>query len=133
MTVDLTDQIFNDEEAARAHFEKLRWPGGPVCPHCGGVDCATELKGKSTRPGVYKCRQCQKPFTAMIGTVYERSHIPLNKWLYANHLLCSSQSAISTRRLARMLGVSYKTAWYMIHRIREAMSAEPAGESSSMA
>ena len=86
MTIDLTDPIFNDEEAARAHFEGLRWPDGPVCPHCGGVDAATELRGKSTRRGLYKCKQCHKPFTATIGTVYERSHIPLRKWLLATYL-----------------------------------------------
>ncbi|MBV9199969.1 MAG: IS1595 family transposase [Alphaproteobacteria bacterium] len=122
MTVDLTDPIFNDEEAARAHFEKLRWPDGPVCPHCGGVDCATELKGKSTRPGLYKCRQCQKPFTAMIGTVYERSHIPMRKWLLATYLLCSSKKGMSAHQLWRTLGFgSYRTAWFMAHRIREGM------------
>jgi transposase-like protein len=122
MTVDLTDPIFNNEEAARAHFERLRWPGGPVCPHCGGVDCATELNGKSTRPGLYKCRQCQKPFTARIGTVYERSHIPLRKWLLATYLLCSSKKGMSARQLWRTLGFgSYRTAWFMAMRIREGM------------
>ena len=104
MSVNLTDPIFNDEEAARAHFEQLRWPDGPVCPHCGGIDCATELRGKSTRVGVYKCRSCQKPFTATIGTVYERSHIPLHKWLLATHLLCASKKGISAHQLWRMLG-----------------------------
>jgi transposase-like protein len=122
MTVDLTDPIFNNEEAARAHFERLRWPGGPVCPHCGGVDCATELNGKSTRPGLYKCRQCQKPFTARIGTVYERSHIPLRKWLLATYLLCSSKKKMSAHQLWRTLGFgSYRTAWFMAMRIREGM------------
>jgi transposase-like protein len=122
MTVDLTDPIFNNEEAARAHFEKLRWPDGPVCPHCGGIDCATELQGKSTRAGLYKCRQCQKPFTATIGTVYERSHIPLHKWLLATYLLCSSKKGMSAHQLWRTLGFgSYRTAWFMAHRIREGM------------
>jgi len=124
---------FTDVDAARRYLETLLWQDGPVCAHCRVAGQATILKGRSTRPGVYWCNACRKPFSVTVGTIYERSHIPLNKWLYANHLLCSSQSAISTRRLARMLGVSYKTAWYMIHRIREAMSAEPAGESSSMA
>jgi transposase-like protein len=120
MTVDLTDPIFNDEQAARAHFEKLRWPDGPICPHCGGVDSATELQGKSTRPGVYKCRQCQKPFTATIGTLYERSHIPLRKWLLATYLICSSKKAMSAHQLWRTLGFgSYRTAWFMAMRIRE--------------
>ena len=122
MTVDLTDPIFNNEEAARAHFERLRWPDGPVCPHCGGIDCATELQGKSTRPGLYKCKQCQKPFTATIGTVYERSHIPLRKWLLATYLICSSKKGMSAHQLWRMLGFgSYRTAWFMAHRIREGM------------
>jgi transposase-like protein len=122
MTVDLTDPIFNDEEAARAHFERLRWPDGPICPHCGGVDAATELRGKSTRPGLYKCKQCQKPFTATIGTVYERSHIPLRKWLLATYLLCSSKKGMSSHQLWRTLGFgSYRTAWFMAMRIREGM------------
>lgn len=129
MPVDLTDPIFNDEDAARRHFEALRWPDGPVCPHCGVIGNATELRGKSTRPGVYKCRDCQKPFTATIGTVYERSHIPLNKWLLATHLLCASKKGISAHQLWRRLGFgSYRTAWFMTHRIREGMSeALPTG------
>ena len=97
MAIDLTDPIFTDENAARAHFEKLRWPDGPVCPHCGSVDSATELKGKSTRPGVYKCHGCKKPFTATVGTLYERSHIPLHKWLLATHLMCASKKGMSAR------------------------------------
>lgn len=122
MTVNLTDPIFTDEGAARQHFEAIRWPDGPICPHCGVIGNATELKGKSTRPGVYKCRECEKPFTAMIGTVYERSHIPLHKWLLATHLLCSSKKGISAHQLWRMLGFgSYRTAWFMAHRIREGM------------
>jgi transposase-like protein len=120
--VDLTDPIFNDEEAARRHFEAIRWPSGPECPHCGVIDEATELQGASTRPGVYKCRGCEKPFTATIGTVYERSHIPLHKWLLATHLLCASKKGISAHQLWRMLGFgSYRTAWFMAHRIREGM------------
>lgn len=123
MPIDLTDPIFNNEEAARRHFEALRWPDGPVCPHCGVIGNATELKGHSTRPGVYKCRDCQKPFTATIGTVYERSHIPLHKWLLATHLICASKKGISAHQLWRMLGFgSYRTAWFMAHRIREAMT-----------
>jgi transposase-like protein len=122
MTVDLTDPIFNDEEAARRHFEAIRWPSGPECPHCGVIGEATELQGNSTRPGVYKCRSCEKPFTATIGTVYERSHIPLHKWLLATHLLCASKKGISAHQLWRMLGFgSYRTAWFMAHRIREGM------------
>lgn len=122
MTPDLTNPIFTSEDAARAHFEALRWPNGPVCPHCGSVDSATALQGQSTRPGVYKCRECKKPFTATIGTLYERSHIPLHKWLLATHLLCGSKKSISVHQLYRMLGIgSYRTAWFMAHRIREGM------------
>jgi transposase-like protein len=122
MTCDLTAEIFNDEEAARAHFERLRWPAGPICPHCGVVDQASEMQGKSTRPGLYKCRACRKPFTATMGTLYERSHIPLHKWLLATHLLCSSKKGMSAHQLWRMLGFgSYRTAWFMAHRIREGM------------
>jgi transposase-like protein len=122
MTTDLTDPIFADENAAREHFETLRWPDGPVCPHCGSVDSATELRGKSTRPGVYKCHGCKKPFTATVGTLYERSHIPLHKWLLATHLMCASKKGMSAHQLYRMLGFgSYRTAWFMAHRIREGM------------
>lgn len=120
MSDDLTNPIYNNEEAARAHFERVRWPDGPVCPHCGSIDNATELKGKSTRPGVYKCRDCAKPFTATVATLFERSHIPLHKWLLAVHLLTSSKKGMSAHQLWRMLGFgSYRTAWFMAHRIRE--------------
>jgi transposase-like protein len=122
MIADLTAKIFTDETAARAHFESLRWPDGPVCPHCGVLDEATELKGKSTRPGLYKCNACQKPFTATIGTLYERSHIPLHKWLLATHLVAASKKGMSAHQIWRMLGFgSYRTAWFMAHRIREGM------------
>jgi transposase-like protein len=120
MTSDLTNPIYNEEEAARKHFEASRWPDGPVCPHCGVVGNARELQGKSTRPGVYKCRECEKPFTATVGTLFERSHIPLHKWLLAIHLLTSSKKGMSAHQLWRMLGFgSYRTAWFMAHRIRE--------------
>jgi len=122
MTYDLTNPIYNDEETARKHFEAIRWPNGAVCPHCGVVGNSIELQGKSTRPGVWKCRDCRKPFTATVGTVYERSHIPLHKWLLATHLICASKKGISAHQLYRMLGFgSYRTAWFMEHRIREAM------------
>jgi transposase-like protein len=122
MNVDLTDPTFNNEEAARKHFEASRWPNGPICPHCGVVDEATELKGKSTRPGVYNCRACDTPFTATIGTIFERSHIPMHKWLLAIHLMSASKKGISAHQLWRMLGFgSYRTAWFMAHRIRESM------------
>lgn len=112
---------FTDATAARQHLERLLWPEGPICPHCGVTGEATALKGKSTRPGVYWCNACQAPFSVTVGTVYERSKVPLNTWLYATHLLCSSKKGISSQQLARMLGVTVKTAWFMSHRIREAM------------
>ena len=122
MNIDLTDPIFNDEETARKHFEASRWPVGPVCPRCGVVGNSTELKGKSTRPGVYNCRDCDKPFTATIGTIFERSHIPMHKWLLAVRLMSSSKKGMSAHQLWRMLGFgSYRTAWFMAHRIRESM------------
>jgi transposase-like protein len=120
--MNLTDPIYHDEDAARRHFEAVRWPQGPECPHCGVVGEATELKGKSTRPGVYKCRACRKPFSATVGTLFERSHIPLHKWLLAVHLLTSSKKGMSAHQLWRNLGFgSYRTAWFMAHRIRESM------------
>src|ERR1700674_2646884 len=122
VTCDLTNPIFTNEEAARRHFESVVWPDGPVCPHCGVIDNATELKGESNRPGVYKYKDCRKPIKATIGTLYERSHIPLNKWLLATHLMCASKKRMSAHQLWRMLGFgSYKTAWFMCHRIREGM------------
>lgn len=116
---------FTDAEAARRHLESLLWRNGPVCAHCGIVDEATALKGKSTRPGVYWCNACHKPFSVTVGTVYESSKVPLNLWLYAIHLLCSSKKAVSGHQLARMLGVTYKTAWFMAYHIREAMDSTP--------
>jgi transposase-like protein len=126
MSADLTNPIFHDEEKAREHFEALRWPHGRVCPHCGTVGNSTLLKGTATRPGLYKCKDCRKQFTAVMGTVYERSHIPLRKWLLASHLMAASKKGISAHQLCRMLGFgSYRTAWFMAHRLREAM--RPAG------
>ena len=125
MTADLTAKIFHDEDAAREHFQALHWPHGPACPHCGVIGNATEMKGRTTRPGLFKCKEkeCRKPFTATMGTVYEKSHIPLHKWLLATHLMVSSKKGISAHQLYRMLGFgSYKTAWFMAHRIREAMT-----------
>jgi transposase-like protein len=121
MALNLKAKIFTDEAAARAHLEKIQWPDGPICPHCGVVDEATELAGDSTRPGVWKCRACEKPFSVTVGTIFERSHVPLTKWLLATELLTASKKGISAHQLHRMLGVTYKTAWFMAHRIREAM------------
>lgn len=120
--VNLTDPIYTDTNAARKHLEALRWPNGPHCPHCGETEALTKLAGKSTRPGVFKCRSCRKPFSVTVGTVFERSHIPLNKWILATHLLAASKKGISSHQLHRMLGVTYKTAWFMAHRIRLAMA-----------
>src|SRR5690554_373881 len=118
--------IFTDADEARKYLESQRWPDGPVCPHCGSTDAATALKGKAHRPGVYQCNECREQFTVTVGTVFERSKIPLNIWLYATHLLCSSKKGMSSHQLHRMLGVTYKTAWFMTHRIREAMKGDAA-------
>lgn len=127
---DLQNPIYNDENKAREHLEALRWPNGPVCPHCGGVNNAAALKGKSTRPGVWKCRDCEKPFSITVGTLFERSHIPLSKWLLATHLMSASKKGISAHQLHRMLGITYKSAWFMAHRIRESM--KPSGNEPPM-
>jgi transposase-like protein len=119
---DLQNPIFNDETKARETLEAMRWPNGPVCPHCGctGAD-VVKAKGKSPRPGLYYCNGCDEQFTATVGTVMERSHVPLTKWWLAMHLIGSSKKGMSAHQLHRMLGVTYKTAWFMGHRIREAM------------
>lgn len=119
--IDLTNPIFNDEAKAREFLEAERWPNGPVCPHCEAADAATKLQGKSTRPGVYKCKNCEKPYTVTVGTVFERSKIPLHKWLLATFLLSSSKKGMSAHQLHRTMKLTYKTAWFMAHRIREAM------------
>lgn len=121
--MNLTDPIYTDKHKAREHLERLLWPEGPFCPHCGNAasDRITKLAGKSTRPGVYKCNECEKPFSVTVGTVYERSHVPLHKWLLATHLMTASKKGVSAHQLHRMLDVTYKTAWFIAHRIREAM------------
>lgn len=119
-------QHFQDADKARAFLEKLRWPNGPVCPHC---NCTTAYKltakpgsKKPVRPGVYKCKDCEQQFTVTVNTIFEDSHIPLNKWLLAIHLLCASKKGMSAHQLHRMLGVTYKSAWFMAHRVRYMMS-----------
>jgi transposase-like protein len=119
---DLTAPIFNDEDAARAHFEAIRWPNGPVCPHCGVENEATLVKGKSHRPGMYQCNACREPFTVKVGSVMESSHIPMHKWALGFHLMAASKKGMSAQQLHRMLGITYKSAWFMAHRIREAMA-----------
>jgi transposase-like protein len=121
---DLTSPIYHDEDAARAHLEAQRWPAGPVCPHCGVVDQATRLAGGAHRKGLLECRACRRQFSVTVGTVFERSHVPLNKWVLAVHLMTSSKKGMSAHQLHRMLKVTYKTAWFMAHRIREAMREE---------
>ncbi len=118
---------FHSEQAAYEWVEARLWPNGPVCPHCGGVGRAYALKGKRTRIGLRKCGHCRKQFTVKVGTVFEDSHVPLNKWLQAIHLLCSSKKGMSSHQLHRILGVQLKTAWFMGHRIREAMRSGALG------
>jgi transposase-like protein len=119
--VDLTNPIFTDADAARKHFEAIRWPSGPYCPFCGSFDRVAALGGKSMGPGWYHCKDCRRKFTAAVGTIYERSHIPMTKWLLATHLMCASKKGMSAHQLHRMIGLPYKTAWFMAHRIREGM------------
>lgn len=121
---DILAPRFIDAVAARKHLETLRWPDGAQCPHCGLIK-ATPIKGG--RDGLYQCNNCREQFTVTVGTLFEKSKIPLNKWLLANHLLCASKKGMSAAQIQRMLGVTYKTAWFMMHRIREAMKVEPTG------
>jgi transposase-like protein len=124
-------QHFSDEDKAREFLEKLRWPDGPVCPHCGLLDNAYRLepkpskKGTHVRKGVWKCGGCREQFTVTVGTIFEDSHIPLSKWLLAYHLLCASKKGMSAHQLHRMLKVTYRSAWFMAHRIRYTMTQEP--------
>jgi transposase-like protein len=119
----LKHAMFNNDDAAREHLEKIRWPEGPVCPHCGNADSGkiTALKGKSHRPGLFQCNECREPFTVTVGSIMERSHIALHKWVLAFHLMAASKKGVSAHQLHRMLGITYKSAWFMAHRIREAM------------
>jgi len=121
---------FHDEDAAYAFVEARIWLHGPVCPHCGSCERIGKMGGKSTRFGLYKCYACRKPFTVKAGTVFEASHVELKLWLQAIHLLCASKKGISSNQLHHTLGVTLKTAWFMSHRIRKAMTIsgmEPMG------
>jgi transposase-like protein len=142
--MDLAEQ-FHSPDNAREYLERLRWPEGPICPHCGVEGEAYKLTRKAVEPttepenkvelhakrvrkprrGLWKCAGCRKQFTVTVGTIFEDSHIPLNKWLLAFHLVCASKKGMSAHQLHRMLGVTYKSAWFMAHRIRYAMSQEP--------
>jgi len=117
----LSAPIFHDADKAREWLEARLWKDGPICPHCGTVDEATLMKGKTTRPGLYQCNACREPFTVTVGTLYERSKIPLNKWLAATYLLMASKKGVSALQVGRMIGVSRKTAWFLCHRIRESV------------
>lgn len=118
---------FSNEDSARELLEQMRWPNGPACPHCGGAEPykLTPKPGSKTRKGLYKCKACRKQFTVTVGTIFEDSHIPLSKWLLAIHLLCASKKGMSAHQLHRMLGVTYKSAWFMAHRLRYAMTQPP--------
>lgn len=124
--MNITDPIFHDEAKATAHIEAKRWNGEPVCPHCGSV--AVRKMGGKTQAGMFLCNDCRDKFTVRTGTVMERSHIPLHKWLLATHLMAASKKGMSAMQMSRMLGVTYKSAWFLCHRIREAMDgAAPTG------
>jgi transposase-like protein len=123
-------KYLSDPEAARAFLEAQRWPEGPICPFCGLIGEAYHLKAKPesknpVRPGVWKCAGCRKQFTVTVGTIFEDSHIPLNTWLMAIHLMCASKKGMSAHQLHRMLGITYKSAWFMAHRIRYALTHSP--------
>src|SRR3984893_7062863 len=128
MKLDITNKIYNDEDAARAHLEEQLWPDGPVCPHCQSKN-VTPLHGKAHRKGLYQCNEndCREQFSVTVGTVFERSKIPLHKWVLASHLMGASKKGISSKQVERMLGVTYKTAWFMTMRLREAMTDPAAG------
>lgn len=125
--MDMTKPRFNDPEAAREYLEGLRWPSGPFCPHCGGADRQSRLEAnpeQGIRAGLLFCGHCRQQYTVTVGTVFERSKLPLHKWVLATHLICSSKKGMSAHQLHRMLGITYKSAWFMAHRIREAMKSE---------
>ena len=119
MNVNITDPIFHDEAKAVEHIAESRWPDGVDCPHCGSGKVT--LMGGKTQAGYWLCNDCRDKFTVRTGTVMERSHIPLNKWLLATHLMAASKKGMSAMQMSRMLGVTYKSAWFLCHRIREAM------------
>jgi transposase-like protein len=119
----LNQPFFQDEEAAYTKLESIVWPNGAVCPHCGVTDRMRRMGGTATRPGLYKCYACRKQSRVTVGTVFESSHVKLHVWLQAMYLLCSSKKGISSNQLARTLGVTVKTGWFISHRLREAMKS----------
>jgi transposase-like protein len=121
MHAELDNPIFRDDVKAREWLEAELWPDGPVCPHCSMRNTATKVQGRSGRPGLYMCNACRSQFTVTVGTLMERSKIPLHKWLCATYLLTSSKNGMSTHRLHDMLDVSVKSTWFLMHRIREAL------------
>jgi len=123
MASNLQNPIFQDETLAREWLEARVWPNGPTCPHCGNADKAkiTALKGKAHRAGLYQCAECREQFTVTVKTVFERSKIPLSKWLAALFLLTASKKGVSAHQIHRSLGISYKSTWFMMHRLREAL------------
>lgn len=127
--LDLRKLIYHDDDAARAHLESVLWPDGPACPHCGNADSKriTLMQGKTTRPGLYKCKECRKPFTVTVGTVMERSKVPLSKWVLAAQIMASSKKGFSALQLQRMIATNYETAWFLFHRLREAAIDPKAG------
>src|SRR3954465_12572556 len=133
MTVNLTDPIFTNEDKARTYFEEIRWPNGVTCPHCGNTNSARIYSivanaAKKVRAGLHECQDCHGQFTVLTGGVMESSHVPLTKWALAYRLLASSKKGMSAHQLHRMLGITYKTAWFMAHRIREAMRPTDDGQ-----
>jgi transposase-like protein len=127
---DLSKPIFHNEAKAREWLEARLWPNGPICPKCGAIGEATLMQGGSHRPGLYQCNACREPFTVTVGTLYERSKVPLHKWLAATHLMMASKKGVSALQVGRMLGLSKKTAWFLCHRIRESLretKIEPLG------
>ena len=120
MASNLSRKHFHDEDEAFAYVEARVWPEGPVCPHCGGRARISKMQGKSTRKGLYKCYQCRKPFTVRMGTIFESSKVALHICLQAMYLVAGSKKGISSHQLARTLGLTVKTAWFLSHRIREA-------------
>jgi transposase-like protein len=121
MFADLQSPAFTNETAAREAIETVLWPHGAVCPHCGSFDRIRKVSGKSARPGLYYCGECKRQFTVTVGSIFERSKVPLSKWWLAVHLIASSKKGFSAHQLMRVLGVAYPTAWFMEHRIRECM------------